>query len=182
MVSSSIKVSSYPKYNPVLCITYNEAEMGGGLYLEANSKLYITKKDFDSTDVIFFMGNEADYGGALYVADETYSGTCTRISFKQQDVSTECFSIVQSTYDDNTYTIDFTDNHAAVAGSILYGGLLDRCTVGLSVTGAIYYTMYQHSLITSGINQQDNAQSGICLLYTSPSPRDATLSRMPSSA
>ena len=25
-------------------------------------------------------------------------------------------------------------------------------------------------------------QSGICLLYTSPSPRDATLSRMPSSA
>ena len=26
------------------------------------------------------------------------------------------------------------------------------------------------------------AQGGICLLYTSPSPRDATLSRMPSSA
>ena len=26
------------------------------------------------------------------------------------------------------------------------------------------------------------AQPGICLLYTSPSPRDATLSRMPSSA
>ena len=27
-----------------------------------------------------------------------------------------------------------------------------------------------------------DAPSGICLLYTSPSPRDATLSRMPSSA
>ena len=27
-----------------------------------------------------------------------------------------------------------------------------------------------------------SAASGICLLYTSPSPRDATLSRMPSSA
>ena len=27
-----------------------------------------------------------------------------------------------------------------------------------------------------------NRQLGICLLYTSPSPRDATLSRMPSSA
>jgi len=26
------------------------------------------------------------------------------------------------------------------------------------------------------------AEDGICLLYTSPSPRDATLSRMPSSA
>ena len=34
--------------------------------------------------------------------------------------------------------------------------------------------------------QQSNAQTklqlGFCLLYTSPSPRDATLSRMPSSA
>ena len=32
-------------------------------------------------------------------------------------------------------------------------------------------------LINSG-----NANAGTCLLYTSPSPRDATLSRMPSSA
>ena len=34
------------------------------------------------------------------------------------------------------------------------------------------------------INEKENAQSRIkiCLLYTSPSPRDATLSRMPSSA
>ena len=30
--------------------------------------------------------------------------------------------------------------------------------------------------------QQDLRQVDICLLYTSPSPRDATLSRMPSSA
>ena len=32
------------------------------------------------------------------------------------------------------------------------------------------------------IIQEDNTPSMICLLYTSPSPRDATLSRMPSSA
>ena len=31
-------------------------------------------------------------------------------------------------------------------------------------------------------NLDKMAQSGTCLLYTSPSPRDATLSRMPSSA
>ena len=30
--------------------------------------------------------------------------------------------------------------------------------------------------------QSSFEQGGICLLYTSPSPRDATLSRMPSSA
>ena len=31
-------------------------------------------------------------------------------------------------------------------------------------------------------NSVDEAMNGHCLLYTSPSPRDATLSRMPSSA
>ena len=31
-------------------------------------------------------------------------------------------------------------------------------------------------------NKQENFNDGFCLLYTSPSPRDATLSRMPSSA
>ena len=31
-------------------------------------------------------------------------------------------------------------------------------------------------------NTLENLKWGICLLYTSPSPRDATLSRMPSSA
>ena len=31
-------------------------------------------------------------------------------------------------------------------------------------------------------SETSNKESSICLLYTSPSPRDATLSRMPSSA
>ena len=34
----------------------------------------------------------------------------------------------------------------------------------------------------AAIQIAENARSDVCLLYTSPSPRDATLSRMPSSA
>ena len=43
---------------------------------------------------------------------------------------------------------------------------------------------WQLELIISGIALFGiwEARTGICLLYTSPSPRDATLSRMPSSA
>ena len=49
-------------------------------------------------------------------------------------------------------------------------------TLGVAVRNAGHGTA--HSLkITSG-----DPQLSICLLYTSPSPRDATLSRMPSSA
>ena len=38
-----------------------------------------------------------------------------------------------------------------------------------------------HVLIEKAL-KRNNLNSHICLLYTSPSPRDATLSRMPSSA
>ena len=49
----------------------------------------------------------------------------------------------------------------------------------------------QHDVIDDGdsddesfddVPQQQQQLQSICLLYTSPSPRDATLSRMPSSA
>ena len=52
-----------------------------------------------------------------------------------------------------------------------YSALIDNGTytsAGLAIVAA------DHSLNTTAIN--------FCLLYTSPSPRDATLSRMPSSA
>ena len=38
------------------------------------------------------------------------------------------------------------------------------------------------TLIGAKLAQLDDSEVLICLLYTSPSPRDATLSRMPSSA
>ena len=58
-----------------------------------------------------------------------------------------------------------------------------QCQVGLGIgiekavciifNFKINYTYYQTKF---------TSDSNICLLYTSPSPRDATLSRMPSSA
>ena len=36
--------------------------------------------------------------------------------------------------------------------------------------------------LSADVTQPTAAQALVCLLYTSPSPRDATLSRMPSSA
>ena len=46
--------------------------------------------------------------------------------------------------------------------------------VGVSVGGNYYHT--------DGISAFSEARGGTCLLYTSPSPRDGLLSRMPSSA
>ena len=57
-----------------------------------------------------------------------------------------------------------------------------------SLAGGLVSIAYFESLMSDGVsarvtfNDTGTSKGGDCLLYTSPSPRDATLSRMPSSA
>ena len=114
----------------------NQAENGGGLSLEANAKLYILKYDsiivseflnMYDTNTTIFMGNRAHYGGAVYVDDDTNSGTCA------SDPKTECFLQVLAIHgakdDLKLQSIQFSQNNASISGSTLYGGLLDRCAM-----------------------------------------------------
>ena len=113
--------------------TGNAAERGGGLSLEGNAKLYILKYEpisyyDDDVDTATFTRNSADYGRAVYVDDDTNSGTCA------SDTKTECFFQVLAIHNMEgayikTQSIDFSQNHANISGSTLYGGLLDRCAV-----------------------------------------------------
>ena len=67
----------------------NAAKFEGELSLEANAKLNILKYDpihdciFSDTNTTFFTGNSADYGGAVYVDDDTISGTCAIVTQNQ---------------------------------------------------------------------------------------------------
>ena len=45
-----------------------------------------------------------------------------------------------------------------------------------------FYCEEEKSMVTEDDEDEDEDEDEDCLLYTSPSPRDATLSRMPSSA
>ena len=49
-------------------------------------------------------------------------------------------------------------------------------------TGIDLEKSFEQNLVKKTERDKDRHKSNICLLYTSPSPRDATLSRMPSSA
>ena len=73
---------------------------------------------------------------------------------------------------------DFTEN---IAFKALYEAFKDSGETSalefLSSDGASYYLELTQDAAGEGLDLGDN-----CLLYTSPSPRDATLSRMPSSA
>ena len=70
-----------------LYLTSNVAKEGGGLYLESSSKFHIVTTN---KKVFIFRSNSALRGGAIYVADDTNSGTCT--SSQKNDISeSECF-------------------------------------------------------------------------------------------
>ena len=110
--------------------TRNTAKRGSGLSLETNAKLYVLKYVATSTNTAIFTANEADYGGAVYVDDDTNSGTCA------SEPKIECFFQVlaihsEESEDLKTKSMSFSQNYASISGSILYGGLLDRCAVSL---------------------------------------------------
>ena len=133
-ISSSIKAISsnngdhqYIYTGARINITGNAAERGGGLSLEANAKVYILKYDND-LNTITFTANSADYGGAIHVDDDTNFDTCA------SSTETECFFQVLSLHSIespylNIQSMHFSQNHANISGSTLYGGLLDRCAV-----------------------------------------------------
>ena len=84
----------------------------------------------DDANTTTFTGNSAEYGGAVYVGDDTNSGTCA------SDPRTECFFQVLALYSKHLYDLYrginllyFSNNSANISGSTLYGGLLDRCAV-----------------------------------------------------
>ena len=119
--------STIAVYKPgTLFITNNSAELGGGIYLEVNPKLYILKNtsNFVVNYLVTFTGNHANYGGGLYVADDTNSGACS------PDI--ECFiqtlALYQSSFDSiSTENILFSNNTASKHRHNLFGGLMDRC-------------------------------------------------------
>ena len=78
---------------------------------------------------------------------------------------------------DNEVTWKEYDERAAKLASLLHqAGLGDDSKVGLYLHNSNEYLEAQYSVFKiKGVPIN-------CLLYTSPSPRDATLSRMPSSA
>ena len=140
---------------------WNSAEQGGALAFERDSKLTLADPLLAE-----FVDNKAKlYGGALFSDD---NGQCTVSRYKE-----DCFIELSSIY---TIQLKFINNIADRAGTVLFGGSLYRCR--LYVGGGVRDSCGNRIEENYGYNPLDM----LCLLYTSPSPRDATLSRMPSSA
>ena len=130
-IESTIKIVAWVN-RTLLIIRNNSATTGGGISLETNAKMYVVKYSDSYSKLVDFWGNSVDYGGAVFVDDDTRSGTCTR-----EDI--ECFiqelSLLGGASEVGN-SLSFEHNHAKVQGSDLFGGLLHRCTISLFITVA----------------------------------------------
>ena len=73
------------------------------------------------------------------------------------------------------------DGIGSLAADALVGSSTDNCSVASETSPAATYSCEDIGTQTVTLTVVDGSNN-TCLLYTSPSPRDATLSRMPSSA
>ena len=141
-----------------LQFTSNQAENGSGVYLEVDSKLNVLKTRFDKDDrhLLTFSGNHADYGGAIYVADDTNAGACLP--------NNECFfqtltiNLLKSSQAAKKTDLIFSGNTANKQGANLFGGLLDRCIP--SPFSEVYLTLRTNY---SGISYLENISNATAL-------------------
>ena len=152
--SISIGYSVINEYKSSLILANNRAENGGGLYLEANSKLTGTESRSSPYEIGFIQNTAESDGGAVFVNDKTYLDVCASNSYSEYKTETECF--FQALYNDINikktgckHWVNFMNN-TAMRGSVLYGGLLDRCTVSPMAD------IYNKSIYTTKLSQSIN--------------------------
>ena len=120
--------STVAVYHPwTLQFINNRAENGSGLYLEINAKLYVLKhRSTSRSEHLLFRANHANYGGAIYVADNTNAGACSPDNecFIQTFILHQLFINIGK---DDLINIFFFGNTASEQGANIFGGLLDRC-------------------------------------------------------
>ena len=116
----------------------NSAQKGGGIYLMSASQLRIYKTGErlidNNSKILYFDSNSAEYGEAIYVSDETYYDVCLRPMHSSSVTSTECFIQVISPQATSYHSYDlrsiyFAQSNSFIESSVIYGGLLDRCTL-----------------------------------------------------
>ena len=130
---------------------------------------------------------DAQVGGHV-VMNSTY---CAHMSFsvakfnvfgRSQSVAITAISIDKPKRNGYEYKVLSTPRHSRGSKELHVLGLTGRDHSDSTVELLLLNNEPQIDLVTGEILQDQSTRANTCLLYTSPSPRDGLLSRMPSSA
>ena len=126
----------YAEYNSTMAFsgtiyfTDNRAKMsgystsGGGVYMEFKSTI-----SFLPNTTVYWENNHATLGGAIYVRDASSMSYCTTVA--ELVPKEKCFFQLPGQNLSNSINVQlvFKNNSADDAGSVLYGGAIDNCTL-----------------------------------------------------
>ena len=156
-------ITRFPCYNPMMSAQQHDVLCGqwvgmGGSHAPDFASGAAALAYISSLDIAVGNGDIIDYGAPTYHLKRNVEGNPRQGAF-------------------------FYKNFVNTAG--IRGDFNDNWSYDLNVqsTRVDYQNEYRNDLSVTAINRAvDIISVNGCLLYTSPSPRDATLSRMPSSA
>ena len=128
--------SLYTSRSTSVTFNSNTAMLGGAFFLSTNTKIYALLIIGPFVHRINFIENTAEYGGALYIDDQSNPELCNVSS------STECFFQIlaptplhlMNAIQFQNEALNFTGNSANSTGDAIFGGLLDRCTLNILTT------------------------------------------------
>ena len=145
-----------------ITFTNNSSPRGGAVFLQAFSTLAL-----NPPLQLYAQHNTAEMGAAIFVEDIITYNICLPLTdpfFPIQADPVYCFFFVNATSSSDSKSVDlvFENNTAAVAGTTLYGGMLDTCsllretsppdiTSGLEVFLAVSETVQSGEDLTSPI-------------------------------
>ena len=106
------------------CFIENFATRGGALAFSGDSKLIIG----DPLKAYFTENEATSYGGAIFFEDQTTLKQCiySNSTSIPTDQYHECFAELGN-YSSSEVHLSFINNTAGRAGTVLYGGQLDKC-------------------------------------------------------
>ena len=125
---------------------------GGALYMAFNSHFSILLNT-----TVCWMNNHAQLGGAIYVFNINPFIYCTYTASHHSYIPMEkCFFQLQNlTRDIDGVQLIFKNNSAGAAGSVLYGGAIDKCKLtGSQNSGRVFNILakYQHNNTNSSVS------------------------------
>ena len=124
---------------------------GGAMYLASSSTLSV----FPDTTVCW-ENNFANLGGAIYILNSNPLTYCAMTQTALYTPMEECFFQLPGLNIGEPFVIDvqflFNNNSADTAGSVLYGGVIDNCTLnGLDpytyATGEVFNMLVQYEIV-----------------------------------
>ena len=141
-----------------ISITGNNGTIGGGMLLCYQSFLYFTSH----TNIVFTNNHASRFGGAIFAEDQclgTYQ-TC----FYQADYH---LLFHNNTLLKETVHLEFSNNTAEVAGSIIYGGSFDNCSVDFAGPHEFHNTTVVNQVFEINYDPEDispisSSPQGVC--------------------